>query len=166
MPVAVSINWKAKDVIRGLAAMKRAGSNLQPVFRELGKPLRQDLKERGRSKMGEDGPWAPRAPATVERDKRGKTVKRKGGKSRTFKRRRKRHLLGKLPTSVSTRSSRKQLLGQSRIPFSGAHQDGERVGRGVVLPARSHVYFSDKILDRAEVEIIDYVIHRGWERGR
>tara|TARA_R110000868_G_scaffold268096_2_gene527336 strand:- start:98 stop:595 length:498 start_codon:yes stop_codon:yes gene_type:complete len=158
------VNTDDRDVRRGLAALRKRGSNMRPVFLKLKKPFKQDLKEHQKRKEGPDGSsWAPRTDGTKSRDRNAKTVKLKNGKTRTFKRRRKQKLLGKLPTSVSSKGSSKRFRGESKIPWADAHQEGATVGNGTVLPARPFLFFSQNFLDLADREITEH-LRLGWTR--
>jgi len=132
-----------RDVRRGLRQMRRAGKDLRPVLRRLKRPLREDLEEHADSERGPDGSWPRRAPRTQ----------------------RPHHdLLGKLPSANTIRQRGQSLQGQNPIPWSAAHNDGDVVGRGSIIPSRPFLFFSDSFLDQADEAVVDHVIKRGWEK--
>ena len=123
------------DVEKGLDAMGRARV-LAPAFKELKKPLRLDQRDHSKKREGPAGAWAPRAASTLER-------MRHGGK-------RARKPLGRLSGAVTYSATSNSVSGVSRAPWSGAHQDGARVGHGSRLPVREFLWISDEMLTVAE----------------
>lgn len=159
--MGVSVNVDDSDVRSGLKRLQLAGKSLRPVFQRLKKPFKEDIRAHQRSKESPEGLWAPRAPSTKARDKHGKTSQLRGGKTRKTKRRRRPRILGRLPTSVTTKQKPDAFIGESKIPWAMAHQEGARVGRGSVLPARPFLFFSPGFLDQAEAEISEH-LRKGW----
>lgn len=95
------------------------------IARELKKPLRADQRAHARDQAGPDGKWPKR---------------KLGGRRR---------VLGKLPNAVRVVARRGMVSAESRVPWSGAHQDGDKVGRGATLPARRFLWISDDMLQLA-----------------
>ncbi len=137
------------DVEQGLAAMERRTRTLGPVFAALKKPMKADQQEHRKDKSGPDGSWAPRAAST----------------SHDGKRKLARPILGRLPSAVSYKASPTGVTGESRVAWSGAHEDGAVVGHGARLPARVFLWLSDKLLEVA-VEAIDKALIAAYEGGR
>ncbi len=127
------------DVEKGLEAMRRRARQLGPVFQALKGPMRVDQKEHRTAKAGPDGAWAPRSAATL---------------ASKHHRRLARSILGRLPTAVSYKATGNSLVAESRVKWSGVHQDGGIVGRGAKIPARPFLWLSSKLLDIA-VDVID-----------
>lgn len=142
-----------RDVFDGFRDINRAARNLRPVFRTLAPIMKKDQQEHFRLKVGPDGAWPKKAASTRARNK----FLRKGRKPRAA-------LLGIMRTAFSVEFSRSELTAISKIPFSGAHQDGARVGRGVNLPKRTHHYMSSDFLVVADRQISQHVFG-AWERG-
>lgn len=144
----------ASDVVRGL---KKLGAvDAKEVLRELRKPFRRDQADHRKKQEGPDGSWVPRAASTVADIRR-----RAGGRRRARKLGRPRgkpigrgRLLGRLPGALEVKIEGKNLIGRSRVPWSLAQFEGDRVGHGSVLPGREWLWISDDFLDRA-VEAIE-----------
>jgi phage gpG-like protein len=158
----MAVNIDDRDVKDGIRSLIRAGNNLRPVFLRLKKPFKEDIKDHQKRREGPDGAWAPRAQSTKDRDKHGKSHKMKSGKVRRFKRRRKNKLLGKLPTSVTTKQNPDSFVGESKVPWAMAQQEGGGVGRNSVLPSRTFLFFSKSFLDLAE-DAIGKHLQIGWQ---
>jgi len=126
-----------EDVLDGYDAMRGAGADLTPVWREVEDLAKHDQAAIGATQEGTDGPWPKRARAQG--------------------RRRARKLLGRLPTSVHIKYDKHRFRKESKIPWSGAHQDGATVGRGAVLPKREHVYFTDEFLAETIARIEQHI---------
>lgn len=129
-----------REAFDGFDRMARRGRSLGGAFRKIKPMLRADQKEHAAKASGPDGPWPPRASSTMARTRRGK--RRHLGRRR---RKSSRRPLGKIVTAVTFSASVRGAFGKSKIPWSDAHQDGARVGRGATLPARPFFYISDKL---------------------
>ena len=144
MSVSVSATIDIGDVEKGLDAMERRAHTLGPVFNALKKPMRDDIAEHRKAKTGPDGAWAPRSAATIA--------------AAHGKRKLARNILGRLPTAVSYKATSFSLIGESKVKWSGVQQDGGRVGRGSVLPAREFLWIGDSLLVIAESVIADAML--------
>lgn len=142
MEPVVSIDLE--DVFDGFDELSRAGRDLRPVWRELKPVLKADLRMHTE---GPDGPWPPRA----------KTPRARRGRRR---RRRRGPLLGRLKTAFQFEFDHKQLRAVNRIPWSGAHQTGAVVGKGVELPQREFAYASDEFIELMVKRILEHVTRR------
>jgi len=133
------------DVEKGLDAMERRSRHLGPVFAALKKPMAVDQREHRKAKEGPGGAWAPRAESTKHDGKRKLA----------------RSLLGRLPTAVKYTADATSVIGESRVAWSAAHEEGATVGHGARLPSRVFLWLSDKLLDIA-VEAIDAAMAAAW----
>lgn len=140
-----------RDVERGIAAMLRRGRQLGPVFRKLRQPMRQDLRQHAKDKEGPDGDWPALAMSTV--------LARRG------RRRRSRRLLGRLPQAVKMFVSTDSVAAVSRVPWSGVHQDGGKVGRGATIPKREFMWLSPNFLEKATDEIAESILVPWYASG-
>lgn len=132
-----------RDVVHGFDSMKRAARNLRPVWQALEPVAKQDQREHARLQSGPRGPWAPLAASTQESRSSARRAK-KAGRTRARRSLRGRKVLGRLPSLVAVEFDSQRFLTLSKVPWSGAHQDGAIVGKGARLSAREHVYFSDE----------------------
>lgn len=133
----VSATVHFDDVEQGIEAMERRARALGPAFGELKGPMRADQKEHGKQQRGPFASWARRSPKTLE-------FYRSHGRKRIPK------PLGRLLGAVKYTSTAYSLIGESRVPWSGAQQDGATVGRGAKLKPRPFLWISRKLLDVAE----------------
>lgn len=119
--IALGGNIDVHDVDLGLERMgdKRL---VAAIARELKKPLRADQRAHARDQAGPDGKWPKR---------------KLGGRRR---------ILGKLPNAVRMIARRGMVSAESRVSWSGAQQDGGKVGRGATLPPRRFLWISDDML--------------------
>jgi hypothetical protein len=136
----VSATVHFDDAEQGIDAMERRARALGPAFRELKAPMRADQKEHGKQERGPFGSWARRSPKTLE-------FYRSHGRKRIPKPQ------GRLLSAVKYTSTAYSLIGESRVPWSGAQADGAVVGRGAKLKARPSLWISRKLLDIAEAVI-------------
>jgi hypothetical protein len=172
--VYVDIRTRLTNVEKGIAAMKARGADLTAVFRALRRPARADQKAHGTSRQAPDGPWPPRARATIARaDKRSmrihvstqrrrRTKKGAGYDIRTM--RRATNALGTLPTSLDARVRRDSLRLTSQVAWSEAQRSGATVGHGAVIPPRDFLWFSEEFLGMAANGIEQFVVG-AWEGG-
>ena len=142
------------DVLDGLAKLDRAARDQSPLFRALKRPMKDDQRNHQKLKMGPDGPWPARSKLTKERGR----FKRKGASGVTTRKRLAPNLLGKLSTSISLASSARNVIAASKIPWSMVHQEGGKVGRGSVLPARPFMWMSEDFLKLATDQIGDRLL--------
>ncbi|MDQ3295077.1 MAG: phage virion morphogenesis protein [Myxococcota bacterium] len=130
---------------QALMSMSRRGKMLGQVFRDLKKPMRLDQREHAKDRSGPLGSWAARAPTTL-------------AKLRSGGRRLRKRPLGRLTTAVTYRATRTGLMAESRVAWSGVHQEGGRVGRGSVIPARPFLWISDELLRKAEDAVTSAIL--------
>lgn len=107
--------------------------DLRPAFKESRKPLRQDQRDHAKKQAGPGGSWPPRASSTKVRAAAG--------------RRRKKKLLGRLPTALTTKHDRKKLVMRSLVRWSLVHWQGGRAGHGARIPARVFLWASEHALE-------------------
>ncbi len=144
MSVSLSATVDVRDVDRAIEEMLRAGHNLGPAFR-IAKPImRADQREHASRRMGPDGPWPQRAASSLAKARRGRKRTRKP--------------LGKLPTATTYTATSTGLRAVSRVPWSGAHQFGARVGRGAQLPARPFLWISDELAGKVASIFATHVV--------
>lgn len=141
---AIDVTVDIGDVEEGLAAMERRARALGPTMRTLVKPMKDDQRNHKSAKEGPDGSWPARAASTIARAH--------------GKRKLPRNPLGRLPTAVAYAVTPSSITGTSKVRWSGAHQDGDRVGRGSRLPARPFLWLSDEFVNLAERELADALV--------
>lgn len=95
------------------------------IARDLKKPLRDDQRDHAKAQEGPEGKWPKR---------------KLGGRRR---------VLGKLPAALKVGARSGLVYVESRVRWSGAHQDGGKVGRGAVLPERRFLWISPKMIETA-----------------
>ncbi len=136
-----------RDADEGLAAMEHV--RLAPVFKELGKPLRDDQRDHAKKQEGPEGSWPKRSAHTAARIASARRSARRK-KDRTAKKRRlPRKILGRLPTAISMKTSASGVVIESKVAWSGIHQEGGTAGRGARIPARPFLWISERFLDLA-----------------
>lgn len=151
--IAVRAKLDDRKIRRALRRMQRDGQNLDPILRTLRPRLREDLARHARAQEDPGGtPWPVRAPESKERE---------SGKTASGRKRRRRKILGRLPRSITFSVRRGALVATSKVRWSGVQQEGGRVGRGSMLPAREHVGIPPEFAEHATGEILDYIM-RGW----
>ena len=121
------------------------------VFSEARKPMRSDVRDHARQQADPRGRWPGLAASTLERRSRGG-------------RRRKRKLLGRLPSAIKLEHGPGFVRATSIVRWASAHARGASVGRGSRLPARRWMWISRK-LRRDVVRMIRAAIIAAW-RGR
>lgn len=136
---ALDITVDLGDVEEGLAAMEHRARALGPTLHSLAKPMKDDQRNHKVAKEGPDGAWPARAASTIARAH--------------GKRKLPRSPLGRLPTAVKWDVGPSSISGTSKVRWSGAHQDGDRVGRGSKLPARPFLWLSDEFVNLARGEL-------------
>ena len=137
----------------GLKDVSKAGRNLSSVFRRLKTPMRRDQRDHAVQEDGPEGGWPPR--------KGEKPAKRRAGKR---KNRRARAILGRLPNAIEIRSIGQTVFARSKVKWARAHADGETVGRGAKLPARSFLWVSDELGALANQMIAEH-LGKAWGGG-
>jgi phage gpG-like protein len=128
----LELTVNAREVDRLFDAMERRGKSPGAAFRKIRPHMQRDQREHAQRREGPEAKWAQRAPSTLAKFKRGKTGRRLV-----------RRPMGKLPGAVTYSASDKGVFGRSRVRWSGAHQEGARIARGNVLPARPFLWISD-----------------------
>lgn len=137
----------AREVEKSLAELERRGQNPLPAMRVIRMEMRTDQRDHASGKEGPDGKWPPRSAATIKAARKG------SGRPRRF--------MGRLTTAVDYLAQHKQVIGRSKIPWSGAHQEGATVGKGVKLPARPFLWISDRLLE-VSARVLTRFIVNGW----
>lgn len=126
----------AREVERGFDRMSKAGrSQLGSAFKTIRPHMKADQRDHASKQAGPERHWVPRAASTMAKLRRGG--------------RRARRPLGKLASAIAYQSSAAGVFATSRVPWSRVHQDGGRVGRGSLIPARPFLWISDKLLEIA-----------------
>jgi phage gpG-like protein len=135
----------------GLRDVRRAGRNLPEVFRRLRAPMRRDQVDHARQEEGPEGSWPARRGerAVVRRGKRRRS------RARSIR------LLGRLPDAIDIRAAGVTVFARSRVKWARAHADGDVVGRGARLPARSFLWISDELADEANRQLGDH-LGKAW----
>lgn len=142
--------------LRGLgyafSRLRRFSEDLRPAWRELRKPVRADQRDHRKEKQGPAGPWAPRAESTMEayRERRQRGRKPPRG------------LLGRLPAALITKIERKRMIVESRVKWSGIHQDGGTAGHGAKIPARPFLWVSQQLADQV-ASVVSAMAKKVWE---
>jgi phage gpG-like protein len=134
----VSLSW----VDAALHALRNP--DLRKAWREAKKPLRLDQRDHAKRQEGPSGAWPGRSPLTTARRSRG-----------AGKRKRARKLLGRLPSALTSKSTRTGVSVFSRAKWSAVHQEGGKAGNGARIPARPFLWASAEVL-----EAISYVVSR------
>ena len=149
--MALPIKADLRSIKKAMRKMERAGQDPKKVWRVLRKPLRKDQKEHMRA--GEDSKgskWKPLASSTIERrlskgGRAGKFTKR--GKLRKKAARGLSKLLSqRLVSGAKVKITRRAIAITSKVRWSGVHQEGGRVGRGSLIPAREFFYIGDGLI--------------------
>ncbi len=147
MPAEIEIDLRALD--KAMRRAQKAGVDLRPAFAKLRTPLRKDQKDHMRAQSGPDGKWPSLSTAT--REKRLKMGGRRGALTKKGKQRKssKRKLNFMLSSAFLKGAKIKvrptQISETSKLSWSGAHQEGLRVGGGVTLPEREFMWISDPL---------------------
>jgi len=147
----------------GFRDVAAAARGLTKVFQQLRAPMRRDQADHARKEEGPDGPW----PARKSEQRALKTyakVRRKRGGATTAKVYRYHGLLGVVPNVVQVRAIGRTVFARWPIKWASAHADGDVVGHGVKLPARSFAWVSEQLGDLANKMIGDH-IKAAWDDG-
>ncbi len=152
MPAEIEIDLRALD--KAMKRAEKAGVDLRPVFAKLRTPLRKDQKDHMRTQSGPSGKWPGLSTATREKrlkkgGRRGALTK-KGKRRKSSKRKLNFMLTSKLLKGAKIKVRPNQISIASKVPWSGAHQEGGRVGRGVTLPEREFMWVSDPLFRQAQ----------------
>ncbi len=179
----VHIDFRGVD--RGFDALAQRAETIGTVFQALKRPAKQDQDDHAKRAMGPDGPWPRRAVATaIKSDDRAAKVRlsrrrnrkwkfsssgqgwQRGTKVTTTTTRygRARNILGRLPSATRyTVRGGDELVAEVRRPdWGGAHNRGDTVGRGVRLPRREFLWWSDRFLELM-TEAIELHVIKGWD---
>lgn len=161
----VSATVDLGDVERGLTGMQRKAERLRSAWISLRRPMRADQRDHARRQEGPEGKWPKRSATTDRRAAEMRSRAKRNVKAAKFTSKkprrhfRARRLLGSLPN----RTVKVYALGahgvvaESKVPWSGVHQDGGRVGRGSRIPARPFLWLSDRFLTQVEETLADHV---------
>lgn len=156
MGINGTADFDFRKLFREYGKVGRRGKNLRPAFAKLAPFMTADQKQNFKRQEGPDGPWPPKAAST-----RGRQLKRASAsarrKGRKPPKRGSKKLLGKLSTAFTVSFDRRELRAESKVPWSGVHQEGATVGRGSKIPARVHHWMSNEFLAIAEKQITDHV---------
>lgn len=145
----IEASFDTRDIDRAMREIERRAVDAAPLYRELGKAARRDQREHQARQAGPDGRWPEIDPDT-------RSARRRKG-------RRRKRLLGRLPTALRVRPDRDGIVIRSQVRWSSVHQDGGVVGRGARIPARSFLWWSGDFLDLAADSLLAYAL-RGWSR--
>jgi len=169
MPLQTDVAFDSTEVDAALGDLELRGKRLAPAFRELRKPLRADQRDHAKAQSGPDSSWPPRSPMTEKRrlahnravrtTKAMKTIAIGKSKRRSTPKK----ILGRLPAAIVMTVGELFVRATSRVPWSGAHQKGGRVGHGARLPARPFLWLSDRVVNTATFVLSEYVV-KGWKR--
>lgn len=165
----VEANFDMIEVDSAAADVEERARRLRPAFREIRKPMRQDQRAHASEERGPGGAWPPRSPLTEARRKaRNKGVRatkamRAIAITKFKKRPTPKRILGRLPNAVVYVVGDLFIRATSRVPWSAAQQDGGRVGRGAILPARPFLWLSSTLLGKAR-DVLGAFIVKGWQR--
>ena len=118
------------ELERGFAGLIAASRDLTPAMRAARRPLMDDQRDHAKRQAGPEGSW----PARSSTARRGKA-------------RRRRRLLGRLPTAVILSNDRLSVRVTSRVKWSGSHKEGDRVGHGAKIPPRDFLWPSGRVLE-------------------
>ena len=143
----VTADIDLEDVIDGFNDMERKARNLTKVWREIAPDMKKDIREHGRKKEGPDAKWEKLAKSTRAKRKARKAAGRKTAVA----------ILGKIRTSFRIEWGPKFIRGRSMIPWSGAHAEGETVGRGSVLPERTPFFVSEAFLNKLIDSVLKHI---------
>ncbi len=152
MPAEIEIDLRGLD--KAMKRAEKAGVDLRPAFRKLRTPLRKDQKDHMRAQSGPGGRWPSLSTATREKrlkmgGRRGARTK-KGKLRKSAKRKLNFMLTSKLLKGAKIKARQQEIRITSKVPWSGAHQEGARVGRGANLPEREFMWISDPLFLQAQ----------------
>lgn len=138
------------EVERALNRLATAGQDLQPIFNAARKKFRQDQKDHADRQQAPEGRWQSWSPRYVQalqaRPSRRRYRAHRAGPVRVRGK-----ILGRLPRAFKIVVGHNFMRATSRVPWSGAHQAGGIVGRGVHLPRREFLWVSEKLLHEVVV---------------
>jgi len=157
-----------EDFEAGLRDVSRAGKALSPAFRKLKGPMRLDQRAHAKAEQGPEGKWAPRATSTaadLATRRRGARKANRLAKSRGQTDRVRTpgrgKILGRIPSAITVRSGPGIVEVISRVSYSAVHQEGGKVGRGAVLPARPFLWMSEAFIQQA-METFSVHLEKAW----
>lgn len=169
----ISARFDSSEVDRWIEDMTKRGHDLRPVFRDLGKEMRADIKEHFATNQGPDGPWQQLASSTQEKRVSQVVNKHKALNKNALKQARRAfttkgklkgkalnniyNLLGRLKTAIAFKYTPSYLEARSRVKWAGVHQYGGTAGHGSSIPARPFLYASERLLTLAMNKMIAYV---------
>lgn len=162
MTVDISAELDKRDVEQALDRLLAAGENLRPVFERAKKRFRDDQREHAERQEGPQGSWQRWSPRTVLA-MQARPGRRKFGRHKIGPVRVRGRILGRLPRSFKITTGRTWIKATSRVPWSGAHQQGAVVGRGSVLPRREFLWVSQRLL-RVVCDIAEQRFGAVWRK--
>lgn len=133
------------EVEHALERLSRAGNDLRPIFNAARRRFRADQKDHADRQQAPEGRWQSWSPRYVQ-SLQARPGRRKFRAHRAGPVRVRGKILGRLPKAFKIVVGRDFLRATSRVPWSGAHQRGDVVGRGVHLPRREFLWVSEKLL--------------------
>lgn len=145
----LTATFDAREVEASIAELGRRGQDLRQPMRVIRKEMRLDQREHAQRREGPDGKWPPRAAATVAKARKG------SGRAR--------RPMGRLTTAVDYVAQQRRVVGRSRVPWSGAHMVGGRVGNGATLPVRVFLWVSDALVETS-ARVLQRFLVNGWGR--
>lgn len=162
----ITVHVDISKALKGFKGVRAKSKRLTAAFREIRKPMKADQRDHKKSKEGPEGKWEPLAPSTLGRDRFARKVKStKKGQTRTTRKGRKRssnaRMLGRIPSAFSVRASSKGIVATARVKYAAAHQEGGKVGRGSIIPARPFLWISRGLAQRA-ARIIEEHVAKGF----
>lgn len=145
----LEVELDATEVEASLRELVRRGQDPLPAMRVIRKEMRLDQREHAQDLEGPEGKWPPRSAATLAKIRKG------SGRAR--------RPMGRLTTAVEYIAKRSAVVGRSKVPWSGSHMEGDRVGNGARLPARPFLWISDRLLETA-ITVLERFLVNGWGR--
>lgn len=162
--IRIAAHVELKEVENALRRLALQGKDLRKLFSSVRKYVRADQKDHARLERGPEGKWqALDADTLRKRSRQGKGRRHRGKRKRL--RRRQPRMLGKLAGAYDITYSRSWIRATSRVKWSGAHADGDRVGRGAKLPGRVWLWASSGLLETIAAKAVDFAV-QAWEKGR
>lgn len=160
--IRISAPVDLKEVENALRRLMLSGRDLRKLFASVRRFVREDQKDHARHERGPDGKWKSLDLDTLKkRSRQGKGRRHRGKRKR--KRSRQPRMLGKLPGAYDITYSRSWIRATSRVKWSGAHAEGDRVGRNARIPGRVWLWASSGLLEIIAAKAVDFGV-RAWEK--
>lgn len=151
-----------RDLEEALRRIELAGYDLRPVFIRSRRAMRQDIKAHRKAQASPEGRWAPLSPLTI-----AKRRARKGKQGRKRRRPPKPigKLLGRLPGAFNIVIGAHTMRAISRVKWSGAQNEGDKVGKRARIPSREFMWVSRAMVASVATVASDFMIG-AWEGRR